>query len=196
MSTYQYRGDSIEKNANRLTAYSILPRFDLYHKKHIVVAGTGGDIQALTALGVPAKNIIASDLKAGYRAHATRLGATVPPGAIGCDITNTTAWAFDTYGAEAIASANVDLCLSLIKGVPILEDTLTYIPEGLPVFFTFLCGHDPGLAKAKDETNPGKARLDFFRKNVSTDHKQVLFHPYQSWTKDSDGSPMCLAICR
>jgi len=191
-----YRGDSIQKNAVRLMAYGSMSRFDFYHKKHIVVAGTGGDIRALTALDVPAANIIACDKQVGYRALATRLGATVPPGVIGRDIVKTVQWAIATYGIDAIGSVNVDLCLSLIKGAPILDNSLTYLPEGLPVFFTFLCGHDPGLAKRPGEENPGSNRLNYFRKNVNTDHSRVSFYPYQSWDKVSEGSPMCLAICR
>lgn len=198
MGAYQYRGESLQKDAVRLSAYSILTRQSFYRKKHVVIAGAGGDIQTLKAWGVDPRNIIACDKKQHCRRLAAEMGAIIPPDGISDDIVATTRWSVQEYGDSHIASVNNDLCDSLLTGVHILYQVAEETPAHVPLFFTFLCGHDPGLKKAKGEENPGKKRLAYFHRHMAPilGKSEVTFHPYQSWTNTSVGSPMCMAVCR
>jgi hypothetical protein len=188
-----YRGESPGKEAARSVSYSKLTAFELYYMKHIVTAGRCGDIEYLLRQGVKPKNIIACDKLVGYRAMASKYGITLPPTGISDDIVKTVDWAMDEPGR--IGSVNVDLCLTLHKGCPILNQVKEALRGNRPhLFFTFLCGRDQGLGKPKWEPSPGQKRKHYFYVTTDTAVNRVEFFPYQSFNATSMGSPMCAAI--
>ena len=193
---YQYRGESPGKEAARSKAYAGLSHWALYYGYHIVVAGECGDIDYLIRQGVEPKRIIACDKEAKYRNMAKMRGVVVPDNYIGADIVRTTDWALENVQGR-ITSINVDLCKSLIKGAPVLHQVLRKVQNSLvnpDIYFTFLCGHDPGLAKRGGEDNPGRARKDYYYQKVG--RPLTDYYSYQSWTRTSPGSPMCMAYLR
>lgn len=126
-----YCGETPAKASERARAYQNLSRAKLLKGYHVVIASTAcGDIKHLKSLGVPANQIIACDRR---------------------DIIATTQWALEMFGGK-LASVNVDLCMTLPKGLPILKAVLKEItkstlyndnsPGMVPVFFTFLRGRD------------------------------------------------------
>jgi hypothetical protein len=192
--SYRYRGESPGKEAARGVGYSKLNIFELYYRKHIVIAGRCGDIEYLLRQGVKPENIIACDKLAGYREMAAKYGVIIPPRRISDDIVRTVSWALDEYGARDIGSISVDLCLTLQKGCPILNQVKEALMGNRShLFFTFLCGRDQGLGKPKWELSPGQKRKHYFYVATDTAVNRVQFFPYQSFTATSQGSPMCTA---
>jgi hypothetical protein len=193
MSHDQYRGDSLQKNAARLQAYGKLSRQSLYHQYHIVIAGTCGDIHALIELGVPREHIIACDVLGSSRKLARAMGVIVPPGEAGEDIRACVAWAVEVYGKK-IGSINVDLCMSMLGGVPILQEVTLHVQHlNCPIFFTCRRGRDKVIANKPGEAGIGKKREAFFWRHMSHMNAAEWIN-YQSWTKTSIGSAMSLAI--
>jgi len=46
------------------------------------------------------------------------------------------------------------------------------------------------------EGTPGALRKAYFKENTPTlDYDKVSFRPYQSWNRESKGSPMCFTVC-
>lgn len=195
MSQYVYRGDSPGKESARTQAYARLSQTLFYGFYHLVVAGECGDIDYLIRQGVKPNYIIACDREAKYRRMAKERGVIVPDG-YGHDLVMTTKWAIGQD--KSLASHNVDLCMSLINGAPILRECLDLLEDNhwtsrfTSVSFTFLCGHDPGLRKGPREQNPGQKRIDYYRQVVR--RPLTNYYTYQSWTRESPGSPMCVAF--
>jgi hypothetical protein len=195
MSKFEYRGESTGKIWGRAIAYGRIDCEPLYNDYHIVVAGLCGDIDYLLNVGVDPGHIIACDKKPEYLEAARARGVIIPPDEIGYDLVRTTAWA--VQGGKQLASHNTDLCTSLIQSVPILRQCLDLIEKSprwtlCRCAFTFLCAHDPGLGKDENEENPGQKRIDYFNKIVR--RPLVRYEAYQSWTKTSRGSPMCVVF--
>jgi hypothetical protein len=197
LRSYLAKEASPAKDLVRTLAYLQLPRQVLYHKKHIVIAGAGGDIRRLKEWGVRPDQIIACDKDLRCRMRAKRSGVVLPPYPdIQSDIAKTVDWAYQQYGGSDIGSISVDLCETLIHGLPVLNSVAEVAPEGVPIFYTFKCAQDPGLSMRKNEKQPGHRRLAYIRNNtfLFASVSRWDFYPYQSWSRNNIGSPMCLAV--
>jgi len=186
-----YHGDSLAKEAVRSTAYSMIEKRlsnGFWTKKHIVLAGDCGDIKTLYRYGVDVENIIACDCDSKALDRASDWGVFIP--SKGCDdLVETVRWAVDQYGINQIGSINADLCGTLQKGIPILKDIRKIVGKKIPTLFTFIYAWD-GFYMGK-EAAPGNARKAFLTKAAG---KPKALLPYQSRTRASYGSPMCVAV--
>jgi hypothetical protein len=186
-----YKTDmSPQKTAARALAYSRVQRRQFLTGKHIVIASRKcGDIRHLIDHGIKPSNIIACDVDYVARAMASRLGATLSPKNT---IEETVRWAFQTYGKANIASINVDLCAGVEKGTEILADVFSTCEANKykgAIFFTFFRPNRKGGMKGKDN-------IDYITTSVGIGDeyfaKNGLVFPYQSYTPNSVGSPMCM----
>lgn len=183
---YQNPEMSPQKSMVRGIAYGIVPPKDFYGKKHGVIAGRHcRDIHHLFDLGVTPYSIIACDTDVIARAAARKLGVIMSPYN---SIEDTVPWMYSKYGKNGIATQNIDLCNNLITGLPILNKVLALgVPNKMRIFFTFHRGHDP--------FNNSFERLSYLKEHIKTDLPyQNQIHNYQSYTKSSKGSSMCMII--
>lgn len=191
-----YRGESIGKEAARAQAYAGLKRWNMLNGKHVVIAGHGGDIQFLLRQGVNPSNIIACDKKEECRRIARNFGCLVPKKEISRDIVSTVKWA--NQERFNLASINIDLFSTLIRGIPILNSVINLMDDclwGRPqIYYTFLSGRDRGLGKEDNEPLPGYSRKAYFKRCTGFSMKE--YYSYKSWTPSSEGSPMCTAYLR
>jgi hypothetical protein len=187
-----YRGDSPGKVAARALAYYNAEKQSkgFYTKKHVVIAGACGDVKYLLDQGVDKENIIVCDKNVKRVEAAKKLGVVVPPYPIAKDIVATTKWAVGKFGND-IFSVNVDLCASILKGEAILRDVLSLVSPDVHVFFTFFAARD-GMFKRDNEPMPGFERVLYLSKTVGKQIPCDDFYAYQSRTKESFGSPMCV----
>ena len=188
-SPYKYPGNSPGKEAGRTNAYARLSKHDFYTKQHIVIAGDCGDIHYLIRQGVTPSNIWAFDIDPKCTEQAYHLGVSVAEDDLSLGIVGGVKYVCD-MGYD-IASINVDLCMSMINGLPILKQVYDLIGvSNTHLFFTFLCGHDAGLRKQTWEHNPGEKRLAYFKEKMG--RGLYDYYTYQSWSKTTTGSPMCM----
>ena len=195
MTTAGYRkNNSPGKLAARSNAYAHLSRDEIYTGKHLLIASIDcGDILHLLHLGVPAKNIIACDIDPKAREAAKSLGVVLSPFET---IQDTVTWAFTKYGRK-IVSVNVDLCMSVINGSPILNAVLDNMEKILGkkssqvnVMFTY--------ARYRDGINDGPEngkRLTYLCAKTGLKLASSLNgtgYNYVSHTKVAQGSPMSM----
>lgn len=183
------------KAAARSNAYAHLSRKDLYSGIHIVIASEEcGDIKHLLFLGVSAKNIIACDINPQARDNAKALGVIVSQHHT---IQDTISWACSKYG-KRIVSVNVDLCMSVKRGVPILNQVLDNMGKFLKgkstvkVPFTYLRARD-----SIQDTKANTKRLAYLFNTAGLEKDWSLNgigYNYQSYTKKSVGSPMSMIV--
>lgn len=188
-----YRGDSIGKEGARGLSYSVLTKEKLYGMSHVVTAGSCGDITHLIRWGVSPKKIIVTDKNPQCLDLARDFDVVIPPDIHSKDIISTLDWSLDRY---ELGSVNIDLFNSVINSAPILEQVAQRVKRYTSVFLTFLCAHDPGLAKAVGEENPGRRRISHLSMNApSVPVYRCKFYPYHGWTQESNhGAPMCTMV--
>jgi hypothetical protein len=197
MTQSKYRGNSPGKIAAFTAAYNMLTRQQLWGGKHIVIAGSNGDTQHLKRLEVRPTDIISCDQDAGRIPAARREGVMIPPPSARYDIRDTVGWALKQK--YTISSVHVDLMRTVKHGSPILDEVLDVIENSNTnplILFTFLCYHDPGLARKAGEDLPGQARKDYLVEHARLKGADITYLPYMSDTRTSSGSPMCLAHFR
>ena len=183
------------KAAARSNVYAHLTRKNLYAGKHIVIASEEcGDIKHLLFLGVKPSNIIACDVNVKARTAAKELGVIVSPHET---IQDTITWAYAKYG-KSIVSVNVDLCMTVKNGAPILNQVLNNISKALTgkdkvkVAFTYLRARD-----SIQDTKDNSKRLRYLLNEADLDQDWSLNgagYNYQSYTKKSVGSPMSTIV--
>ncbi len=138
------------RNKARVRAqyYSIPTHQRFYEGKHIAIASRDcGDIKYLLAHGVAPANIIVCDRDPIAQIACKRdyPGLTWAPSPKHRDIVDTVQWAVDTFGAQAIATVNVDLCESLATTLPVLQAVFeTGLALSTVVALTYARGRDKG----------------------------------------------------
>jgi hypothetical protein len=178
-SPFLVKESSIQKDALRLAFYAQVGRQALLKKTHIIITGSGEDVRVLQKYGVPASNILAcdTDRKAGKNFEGTRYEG----------IEDTVAFALVELGPGAIGSINVDLCMTVHCGCPILANIVqmcdAFYYRG-PISFTFLRGRD-------SLTDSGRHLM--ISKAVGA--RSPIFGQYMSWGVTSLGSPMGTVFC-
>lgn len=190
MSTSTYHGnkafESAGKTVARAWAYAPLAqkRASFFSQRHIVIASREcGDIAYLLALGVRKSHILACDIDPHAVKAARKLGVPCFAG----DIASATRTYINLHGARAIGSVNVDLCVTLCAGVPILRDTVytTGLALHTPVFYTF--------TRNRDRWHSTEERIAHLSAEMMQDVGADDYFTYQSSTRDSIGTPMCVA---
>ena len=192
-----YHGDknlpSPPKELTRSWLYSSINRHDFFNKQHVVIASREcGDILFLKKFGVKNENIIACDKDTVALRRAKKLGVftyAYPKvvNEVSTDIIATAKWAAYLYKAN-LASINVDLCVNLKTGLPILNEILALkLSKKTKVFFTF--------SRRSGRLGPVELRNDASRHaylEQQTGKKWEIF-PYISWTNNSHGAIMLSA---
>lgn len=182
MAMYQGKERSPGKIAARAWCYSKVRPNKLYRDKHIVIASREcGDIRYLIQdLGVAPRNILACDIDPVAMQSAALWSVEVSSQP---NIVKTVAVAKSSIGLTKLASINVDLCMTIDRGAPILNDVLDQAGRMVPVFFTFLRG--------RDNMSSTEERLTKLEGLLTAPIQD--FFCYQSSTRTSVGSPMCVA---
>lgn len=184
-----FSGKSPEKTMIRAIAYSSVKRPLFYSGYHIVIASREcADIKFLLEHGVDKRKIIACDIDHVARFRAGRLGVIVSPY---CDIADTVLWASRTYRRKNIASVNVDLCMMLETGIPILKRVLAAqaTSKKTPIFFVYRRAREHGKMRRFPNN---QTRLDWLK--VQCDLKDYVGYDYTSWHKDCKGSQMTMVV--
>ncbi len=191
---YKSKAGAIEKISARALAYKWIKRMGfLYGKYHIVIASKDcGDINLLLTID-PKMKIIACDTDPKAMKAAAKIpGVILSPFS---DIVETTRWAIGK--GYDIGSINVDLCCSILYGLPVLKPILDMAT--CPVIYTYAKreGKDgPRLLGYTKPCIPDKVqscRSKYIRKH--TKKKPVITEPYESDTNDRRvGSHMLMCI--
>jgi hypothetical protein len=181
-----FSGSSPQKALARAFAYSKVARKDFYGKTHIVIASREcGDIKFLLEHGVRKNHIVACDVDPEALKAAKKFGVRISPFA---DIERTTEL-FSAYGLP-LASVNVDLCMTLKKGYPVLDAVLDLVYKKAKVFFTF-CRYRDGM-KSTEQRMRMFENLSGIGGQWDATPAEVLH--YQSHTNNSIGSPMTVCV--
>lgn len=114
-----YKGASPEKVEARNFGYDQPSEDDMKTKYHITTGGACGDVPVLQRRGAPACHILVADIKEGPVKEAIKLGCQ----AWRCSIQDLVRMVLARY-SRRLATVNVDLCETLQKGIPILNEVL------------------------------------------------------------------------
>src|SRR5665213_1929153 len=196
---YGNKSDSPGKMAARAVAYDSISRKDFWTKKHIVIASREcGDIRYLLSMGVSPDNIIACDTDPSALTEAMKLGVHASP-LHSIEETVRCAMQFKYY--HRIASINVDLCFSMVKGLPTLISVCRHINPlwNGKLFYTFERARDK-----RYDLRSTKERIDFLCRELHLKLKWIMksndvlknSFEYVSFTSRSEGSPMLVCILK
>jgi hypothetical protein len=189
---YGNRSGSPGKIAARAMAYASIARRDFYNKVHIVILSEEcGDVHYLLQRGVSPENILGCDIDPKARRAGRKFGIQISLH----DIQTTVAMQMAINRGKHIASINVDLCSSLVKGLP----TLLLVCEEIPyewkgkLFYTFERAFDQ-----RYKLYSTKERIEFLSRELKNkvdwnkSPEDILrdSYEYKSFTKISKGSPM------
>lgn len=186
------RAESVGKIAARAFAYSSIPRRDFWGKKHLVIASRRcGDIRFLLSCGVPRQHIIACDIDRVAYLSAKRLQVS----ALLLPIEEVVR--LGSGCLQHLASINIDLCSSLVNGLPILLKVLEHVPQTYrgAIFFTFERAFDQryGFRSTRERIRYLSERLKSINYHKSANEIIRDSFEYQSFTKTGHGSPMIMA---
>lgn len=184
-----YSGNSPAKSVARTIGYDHVLANHGYRRfvdgVHVVIASRDcGDIRYLVEHNVLPKNIVACDIDVEARKSAQAWGVLVSQ----LPTIEETVSVLPATDAK-VSSINVDLCLTLKNGLPILIEVLesAHSMKNRPtILFTF--------QRCRDDMSSSLERYKALTKSVRFYRKKVRFHNYVSSSYNSKGSPMCLAM--
>ncbi len=114
-----YKGASPGKNEARSFGYDQIDPKYLRNKYHITTGGTCGDVIELMSRGVPSQHILVADTKRKPIGDAYQLGCQTYHGKIQELVRMTL-----KSGSQHLVSVNADLCETIQKGLPVLNEIL------------------------------------------------------------------------